>query len=271
MSDKIQKALNAAILCMLRPLARLLMSHGVAYGTFAEIARKAFVEEGFDYVARSGKRPTISNVSALTGLSRKETKRLRELELGADNDSSARYNRAVRVISGWVRDSRFHDSRGEPADLPLEGEGDSFASLVKDYSGDIPSVAMLAVLSGAGNVQVNDGRVTLKSRAYLPSNTPVEKINILGSDVSELIATIGHNLEDEQPYKLFQRKVSNTGVRKDAIEEFRIFSNLKSQALLEEYHDWLSAHQADPQADPPEQPGYVAVGIYFVQTPDTES
>ena len=123
MSDKIQKALNAAIYCMLRPLARLLMSHGVAYGTFAEIARKAFVEEGFDYVARSGKRPTISNVSALTGLSRKETKRLRELEQGAQNDSSARYNRAVRVISGWVRDPRYHDSRGEPADLSLEGEG----------------------------------------------------------------------------------------------------------------------------------------------------
>ena len=74
MAENFQKALSSAILRVLRPLSRLILNHGMAYGTFAELARKAFVEEGFEHIQRSGKRPSVSSVSALTGLTRKETK-----------------------------------------------------------------------------------------------------------------------------------------------------------------------------------------------------
>ena len=48
MADKIQESLGGAVLRLLRPLARLLLKHGMPYGTFAELARKAYVDEGFD-------------------------------------------------------------------------------------------------------------------------------------------------------------------------------------------------------------------------------
>lgn len=101
MPDNLQDSLYRAILRLLRPLARLILNHGVAYGTFAELARKAFVEEGFDHLQRAGKRPTVSSVSALTGLTRKETKLLRDSSpIGHENRHSATAAPFVSSVAG---------------------------------------------------------------------------------------------------------------------------------------------------------------------------
>lgn len=267
MPKKLQQALANALLVLLRPLARVLLNHGMSYGSFGELSRKAFVEEAYELLERSGKRPTVSSVSAMTGLSRKEVKRLREDFALDSEDSAQRYSRAIRVISGWISDPQFQDDQGEPAILPLEGETKSFATLVKSYSGDIPPAAMLSLLERSQNVVNVEGHIELKERAYIPMSTPLEKIHILGADVSELIATIGHNLEADPTERLFQRKVSNVSIRVEDIPEFRELSNFKSQQLLEEYHAWLSDHQVSEDEENTDKAGYVAVGIYYVEKP----
>lgn len=268
MSQSLNNALSAAVLRILRPLVSVLLRHGMAYGAFAELARKAYVDEAF--AQRDGpRRPTVSSVSALTGLTRKETKRLRELDIINDEALSKRYSRAIRVISAWVSDPRFQTAEGEPAILPMEGEGASFARLVKDFSGDIPTAAMLSVLEASGTVAVSPAGVTLLQRAYLPAATPLEKIDILGTDTAELIATIGHNLEAEPEDRLFQRKVSNVRIHPDAVPVFRTLSNRKSQQLLEEYHRWLVKHEVDEKEMANTKSCYVAVGIYYADNLDT--
>lgn len=270
MEQKLNQVLSAAVLKLLRPLARVLLRHGMAYGTFAELARKAYVEEGFAFSGGSGKRATISSVSALTGLTRKETKRLRELELVDDEASSQRYSRAIRVISGWANDPRFQTAAGEPAVLPMDDTAASFSALVKEFSGDIPPAAMLSVLESSGTVAVVKQGIALQEKAYIPSATPLEKLNILGTDVAELIDTIGHNLNTASPELHFQRKVSNVLLHPDAVPAFRELSTRKSQLLLEEYHSWLSNHEVTPEDEPSVQPCYVAVGIYYSDYPVTE-
>jgi hypothetical protein len=265
MSKSLNTALRAAILRLLRPLAAVLLRHGMPYGAFAELARKAYVEEAFAQ-AGAGKRPTVSSVSALTGLTRKETKRLRELDIVEQEGSSQRYSRAIRVVSGWTSDPRFLSADGEPAVLPMDGAPASFATLVKEFSGDIPPAAMLSVLEASGTVAVGESGVTLLERAYLPSSTPLDKIDILGTDVAELIGTIGHNLTAEPGKRLFQRKVSNVLVHPDAVPVFRELSNKKSQELLEEYHRWLTQHELHSSEDSAPHPAYVAVGIYYTDT-----
>lgn len=261
------QALSSAVLKLLRPLVRILLRHGMAYGSFAELARKAYVEEGFAHVQGAGKRASISGVSALTGLTRKETKRLRELDVVDDESSSQRYNRAIRVVSGWISDPRFQTGAGAPAVLALEGEGGSFSALVKEYSGDIPPAAMLSVLESSGTVIADDIGVTLHARAYLPSATPTEKLDIMGTDVAELIDSIGHNLSAPSGQRYFQRKVSNVLVHPEAVPVFRELAAQKSQRLLEDYHSWLLEHEVDPEQEPGVDPHYVAVGVYYSEYP----
>ncbi len=47
MSETLHKALSAGVMKLLRPLVRVLLRHGMPYGSFAELARKAYVDELF--------------------------------------------------------------------------------------------------------------------------------------------------------------------------------------------------------------------------------
>lgn len=261
-SNDIQSALRTAIYRLLRPLVRVMLHHGMAYGSFAELARKAFVDEGLQQLERAGKRGTISGVAAMTGLTRKEAARLADYNIDAGADSDQRYNRAVRVITGWTIDPRFRNKNGQPATLRLQG-ADSFETLVKDYSGDVPFAAMLATLQTSGTVVSDEQGVRLLERAYLPTQTPVAKIDILGADVAELIATIDHNLTHARGQLVFQRKVSNVRLSAEALDSFKALSAKKSQKLLEEYHAWLTQHEVDDESGEQEDGHYVAVGIYY--------
>ncbi len=273
MTSSVHQALSLAILKLLRPLVTILLRNGIAYGTFTELAKKVYVDVAFEQFGAPGKKQTVSHASALTGLTRKEVRRLLDLKRPGDLGAAERYNRAVRVISGWLQDARYLDAHGRPAELALDADDPSFAALVKDYSGDVPTQAMLSVLVSSGSVEEYNGRIRLVRPAYVPSNDPIDKIHILGTDVGELIATIDHNLKSEGADLFFQRKVSNDNVRADALSKFRKISAAKAQALLEDLDGWLSEHEAKDKLDGPSvQPKQVSLGIYyFEQDPSEEN
>jgi hypothetical protein len=271
MSKSIQQTLTRAVLALLSPLVRVLLRNGIAYGSFAELVKKSYVDVAFESFAPKDKKQTVSRVSAITGLTRKETKRLHELESPDADSSEQRYNRAVRVISGWLNDPAFHDDAGQPAVLPVDGSVASFAALVKKYSGDVTTQAMLAVLQAASSVEKTEQGVKLVQHAYLPGKDPSEKLAILGTDTAELIATIDHNLVAASDERRFQRKVSNHNVRADAMPAFRELSAEKAQALLEELDAWLSEHEIDETEDGDASGHYVSLGIYFFErSPEKE-
>lgn len=263
MANKFNKTLSLAVQQLLQPLVRILLRNGVAYGTLAELVRKAYVDVAFRDFAPKGKKQTVSRVSALTGLTRKEVSRL--LEVG-DADvmlEQVRFNRAVRVISGWRNDSQFHDPSGKPATLPVDGKGNTFASLVRQYSGDIPTMAMLAMLQEAGSVNVSKQMVSLVRNAYVPGKDAAEKIEILGIDVCELISTIDHNLVAAPDDLRFQRKVAYDNIAPAAVAGLRKLSFKKAQALLEQLDRQFAAYELEQGSG--EQGKYISLGIYFYE------
>ncbi len=236
------KVLIKALRKILTSLIRILLRNGLAYGDFDKIARQCFVDVAFDEFSEKNKKQTVSNVSILTGLNRKEVKKLHELDEAEKDQSSQKYNRCIRVIGGWLNDDLFLNDQGLPKDLKVEGDK-SFTTLVKKYSGDMPVVAMEKALTKSGNILVEDNRVRLLSHAYLLSDDPTEKISILGVDASELIETIDHNIGADSANLLFQRKASNIYVDEDAIPVIKQFLQRKGQTFLEEI-DWLlSQHE----------------------------
>ena len=266
MQKTINQALNKAALQILAPLVRVLLRNGVACADFEQLVRKSYVEQGFAAAAEGGDKATVSSVSAKTGLSRKEVKRLLEQDEVVTYTQGQKYNRAVRVISGWLNDPRFCNAEDLPQPLLMEG-GVSFASLVKDYSGDIPPRAMLDLLAQSGCVEKHGERLHLISHAYVPGNDPIDLIDILGTDSHELMQTVVHNMTTDQQHKHFQRKVSSQQLDRSHVPAFQKYANRRAQALLEELDSWLSEHQAS-SAD---QAEYVSLGIYFYRsTPEKE-
>ena len=271
MSTSITKTLNNAILKLLRPLVHILLSNGISYHVFADLVRWVYVDIAFKKFSIQGRKQTSSRVSVITGLSRKEVQKLRELDIPVDEDTPGRYNRATRVIGGWIRDPLFLDNENNPLNLPLDGTA-SFSSLVKKYSGDMPVRAVLDELINVGAVAVQeDGAIKLITRAYLPGADKQAKLDILGADVADLIETINHNLNPQDTSPLFQRKVCYDNIPEEFLEQFKTLTSEESQALLEKLNKWLAARDRDVT------PGVqgrgrkrVGLGIYYFEE-DVES
>ena len=163
-----------------------------------------------------------------------------------DHEAMQQYNRAARVISAWVREPAFHDASGRPAPLPVEGDPASFSALVRRYSGDMPVRAILDKLLRVGAVErLADGRIRLLARSYVPAAGEVEKLEILGSDVADLIATIDWNLRNPPSEAYFQRKVQYDNLPVEVMPTLRTLAREHAQALLEQLDLWMSGRDRD--------------------------
>lgn len=273
MKTKQSQALSAATLQLLHPLVRILLRNNVSHQTFGEWAKQAYVDVANAEFGIEGKKQTISRIAILTGLTRKEVQRLLQPPPNGERSTGEEYHRAARVITGWVRDPDFGDGKGHPHPLRMEGKRASFSELVKRYSGDIPVRAMLDELLRVGAVkELKDGRICLLSRGYVPQKSSTEKLNILGTDTADLIATIDHNLHVKPSKPRFQRKVMYDNVPVEAANEFRVLAAAQGQELLEAVDRWLSHRDRDVN---PSSKGSgrarVGLGIYhFEERLDSE-
>jgi hypothetical protein len=245
-------ALERAVVTMLKPLLRLLLRHGIAYGELLELLKRALVDVAAGDFSVPGRKLSISRVAVLTGLTRKEAARLLRREPAEDEDvSTAGYNRAARVLTAWSRDSAFIDERGEPKVLDLEAEaGPSFAALVRRFAGDVPPRAVLDELERVGAVsRMRDGRVRALDRAYVPHVGDEEKLEILGTDVADLISAVHHNIEASPENSFFQRKVAYDNLPAEYMKALREIVRRDGQGLLEALSAEMSEHDRDTASE----------------------
>ncbi len=262
-----KEKLQAAVVRLLKPLVRILLRNGIPAGVFAEIVRWTYVDVAFQESSLPGRKLSDSRISILTGLSRKEVSRLKSVDFPVDQEAAARFNRAARVIGGWVRDPRFSDFSGEPASLKFDGEENSFSELVRAHGGDVPARAILDELVRVGTAEVDDkGFIALVQRAYVPNSAEAENIEILGTDVSDLLETIDYNLNPLHVDRRYQRKVSYDNIPEESVARFRDLSSSQAQQLLEEFDRYLAGQDRDLN---PAKAGTgckrVGVGIYFFE------
>jgi len=260
-------ALFAAVLKLLRPLTRILLRNGIPYRTFADLARWVYVDVATDEFGIEGRKQTDSRVSIITGLSRKEVRRLKQVNFPTNEEALFRFNRAARVIAGWVKDKRFVDAAGKPKELSIASGHSNFSQLVKLYGGDVPVRAVLDELMDVSAVQMlANGNIRLLADSYIPAGDEPAMLGILGTDTAYLIETIDHNIFHPDNRRFFQRKVEYDNLPAEASEKFRQLSAGKAKKLLELLDRWLAKHDRDVN---PEVRGTgrmkAGLGIYYFE------
>jgi hypothetical protein len=151
-------------------LARLLLRHGVSFHAFADLAKRAYVEAAHGDFGIPGRKPSISRVAVLTGLTRKEIQKLIDSASAPDTEASERYNRAARVVTGWVRDKDFCDADGQPVALltaprPASRNG-------PPQQRRHPLGPCSAIAARWHRQETPDGHIRLVARAYIPHQRP---------------------------------------------------------------------------------------------------
>ena len=269
MSTNHLKSLSSAVLRLLRPLDRIMLKNGISYGTFADLARWIYVDVAMREFTIKGRKQSTSRVAVLTGLSRKEVKRMQGIPRPDVSHQDERYNRAARIIAAWRREPEYQDADGEPSPLTVSGPWNTFSDIVRRFSGDMPVRAVLDELLRIGAVQqLDNGNIALVKKAYIPVKSEADKIHILGTDVGHLIGTIDNNLNPACTEVRFQRKVAYDNLPEEALLAFKKLSFKKAQKLLEQLDGWLAEKDRDVNPSVEGTGRYLAgMGIYYFEEP----
>lgn len=244
---------------------------GMTWMEFAELSKSMFVQAATDEYGINGRPTNISRVSILTGISRKEVKRQRELISNEAPAKPAKTTDATRVLSGWHQDPVYLDAKSNPRSMPEKGPAPSFEALCQNYGGDIPTHAMLKELLKTKAVErLPDGGLGAISRFYQPAVHDDENLRWAVQMIRDLVETMNNNVFlDDTRSPRFGRKAENERIPKRAIPAFRRHLTERGQAFLEEIDDWLTEHVASETTETTEC-ARIGVGMFAIEELDSK-
>jgi hypothetical protein len=252
-SNPRQMLLNACLL-LLRPLARVVLRHGLSSYDFSRVANIAFVRAARDILREQGKPLSFSRVSTITGLHRHVVSNIVNLEISGLPDESYekdyRRNRLARVLTGWYESPGYTDSEGRPLVLSVDGPEPSFATLVREFSGDIYPKIILEALLEVGAVRVlKNGRVRAVLRRYTSGGAEPAALENLGHTVQDVVETLEHNLAAPANARHFEDSVVSVGLERAALPLFRRLLRERGAAFLQDIQGWVSEHEKPGSGD----------------------
>lgn len=266
MESQVKNAVLDACRLLLRPIARVILKCGITWKEFSDLSKTVFVSVATDEFGIRGRPTNVSRVSILTGISRKEVKRQRDIAAEQAPAPSRKTTDATRLLSGWHQDPDYLDGSGNPLPLPETGPAPSFASLFGRYGGDTPFQTLLKELANAGSIEIEaSGQVSAKSRYHLPTPMNESFINFFGTNLYDHAQTLENNLTaSDADLPRFEGFAVDDRIDPGAVPEFRQFVDRRAQQFLEEVDDWLNAHRAE-ESNQKLVPARLGVGIYAIQ------
>lgn len=253
-----------AVRHLLRPLVRLLIRSGIAFPQLSDLLKDVYVEVADTDFTLGGKPNSDSRVSLLTGVHRKDVKRLRG---GAASESTAPVSLGARLVALWLADPIYQDN-GRPKAVPRHGEAPSFEHLVETVSrGDLRARVMLEELDRLGVIRVEGDQIRLLQDAFIPSRSLEEKAFFFGKNIHDHLAAADHNLKGGEP-PMFDRSVYYNNLNPASIDEISQLVNEQATALLKVVNVIArEKQQQDREIDTPKQRFNLGVFYWVEQQP----
>jgi hypothetical protein len=187
-----------ALLAVLRPLARVAIDQGVQFGQLEELLKRAMVEAALRATAGDLRRaaPPVSRLSVVTGIHRKEVKRLTEhpgIEAVQPEPAPA-----AELFTRWMTDPVWHGPDG-PRALPRRPPSDGtpcFEQLARTVTTDVHPRTLLDELLRLELVSVDgvSDTVRLRRESYVPAARLEGMLGFLGANVGDHLAAAAANV-----------------------------------------------------------------------------
>lgn len=279
----IPKAVATAVQRLLRPLVRLLLSFQITFPVFQQWLKKAYVEIADQEFPLNDKPQTDTRISLLTGIHRKDIKRLRH-EDEAPQDSPENISIGVQLAAHWMGQAEFLDHDKQPLSLPFKADanGPSFERLVEQVcKKDIRARVVLDEWLRLGVVTLEDTAdsknelITLAPGAFVPSHSMDEKAFFLGMNVADHLATATHNVlsssnKDHLSEGKFERCLYYDGLSEASIAELKQLANDQGMALLQSLNERaLQLKKQDQSLNQPQvNDQRINIGLYVFDEAD---
>ena len=272
MRDEIQQQIIAAFLVALKPVARIFLRYGIGFREFSEIAKTAFVDVASSDYGLRGRPTNISRVAVMTGLTRKEVRRIRDKISEGEQTVVVKHTPMWDILHYWHADNEFLDVDGRPAKLPFAGAKSSFSSLVRRFGGDIPPGAMRTELKRVGAVRQDDnGNLEVIKRYFRPKGDHESLVSLLIHAVYPTIAALSHNTDpDREGYTWPQRVAFTKAVRNSDVPRLKRIAGDRIVAFTESIDDLFMAYETLNENDAQEdEKTTLAVGVFYFEDRET--
>ncbi|ACL61462.1 DUF6502 family protein [Methylobacterium nodulans] len=239
--------LQAPVARLLRPLVRLFVRCGITFPALTDLLRELYVNVAEYDFALPGKEQTDSRVSLLTGIHRKEVRRLR----GAGAPVSAvpvAVSRTSRIIARWLAAPEFTDEQGRPRPLPRASETEpSFESLVASVTRDLRPRAVLDEWLDRGIAFVDEAeRIVLSEAAFVPRGGGEQQLYYFGRNLHDHVAAAVTNILEERP-RFLERAVHYDGLSPDLARRLEARAReIAMEALQQANREAHAACETDP-------------------------
>lgn len=247
-----------------------MIAGGVTYPILADLLRKTYVEVAQSAYGLNGKGLSISRISVMTGIHRKEIKRLSS-EPASDQKPIEKISLGAKVIAEWCGKSEYLNENGHPIALPRSAADHkpSFEQLVRSVSVDVRPGALLAEWLRSGAVELKNNNVRLLNTAFIPSEGFEEKAYYFGRNLRDHVAAGQHNLSDMSP-AFFDRAVYYDRIDPESVEQLRKLCAERGEKLLLEINRYARklAEQDGANGEPK---GRMTFGAYFYGEDNAES
>ena len=211
--QQIEIRLRQLLLAVMQPIASVVLRANVRAVEFIDIVKAAFVFSATKEYGRNGKEASVSHVSRITGLTRKEIARLKAKFDYGGNAKFVSHVDAPNVLSYWHTDSEFLDESGYPKILRRgPGEG-TFFELAKRYAPKTDSETIIqSLLAGNCVDELPDGKLKPLSRNTSMSKGVEGAIAVIDTGLRCLAHTAAHNLVNDKGKTWLQRTVSSEDI-----------------------------------------------------------
>lgn len=220
-TSKNQLLIANALKRVFRPFVKLMLANNLSYTFAIDVLKTLFVEVADQDFTIDNKRQTDSRISLMSGVHRKDVKRLRELQPNVEDVMPGNVSLGSQLIALWNANPAFVDADGLPKPLPRfasDNVGASFESMVRSLSTDIHPRAVLDEWLRLGVARLDEGNfVHLMTDMFIAQEGFDEKVYYFG-----------HNLHDHA-----SAAVSNViGQRPGFFERCVHYDELSPQSLL---------------------------------------
>lgn len=186
------------VLQVMRPLARLLIRHGVSYPVFSAALKRTFLEAAETELAARGAKRTDSALTLLSGVHRRDVREL--LRTAPEERPPRREPRhlAAEVVARWLNEKGYRDRAGAPRRLPRAGAKACFDALVEGLSRDVRPRAVLEELKHLGVVREHDDGIELLAEGFAPRQGFEAMAALFADNLADHAATAALNLAGDR-------------------------------------------------------------------------
>jgi hypothetical protein len=241
--------LLAALEKVLRPLVRLMLSYQITYPQLIGMLKSLYVEVAEKEFQVPGKRQSDSRINLLTGVHRKDVKRLRA-EDREPSTMPAAASIGAQIIARWMGDQDYTDADGQPRPLPVrspDSSGLDFEGLVQQVcKQDIRPRVILDEWLRLDVAHIEDDCVVLNTGAFTPSQGFDEKVFFFGKNIQDHIAAGAHNLLGGKP-SYFDRSVYYDKLSEQSVQALGELANTLGMQALTAMNKAAMQYQQDDQ------------------------